>query len=199
MSQKKSQKPVREPISMKTPTNKRENIIVSSTTSSEVSEETEDKTIEEVKEIDVMDEAPVCSQSNRTADETVEENAINDDKVNAYQKIEEIDSRAKNLRKNSEKLLLLRQLSILLYQSMEVQHIMFTLPLGVFVGYIFMLANIGLRTRRLQLQKIQWQDLYILQNPAVMMFQDIGTPHANASGGLVHTKNLRKIARIITG
>ncbi|KAG6472826.1 hypothetical protein ZIOFF_070304 [Zingiber officinale] len=89
---------------MKNPTNKRENIIVSSTTSSEVSEETEDKTIEEVKEIDVMDEVPVCSQSNGTADETVEENAINDDKVNAYQKIEEIDSRVKNLRKNSEKL-----------------------------------------------------------------------------------------------
>ncbi|KAG6469853.1 hypothetical protein ZIOFF_070786 [Zingiber officinale] len=96
-SQKKCQKPVRASDSTKTPTNKRkESASVPSIASSE---ETEDKTIEDVKEIDVMDEAPVCDQSNGTDNETVEteENAINDDKACASQKIEELESRIEKL------------------------------------------------------------------------------------------------------
>ncbi|WOL12059.1 hypothetical protein Cni_G20823 [Canna indica] len=99
-SQKKSQKPDRAAASPKNRISKRlENSNISSKASSEVSEETDDKTIEEIKEIDVLDETPVCDHSNGTDDETVdtEENANDDDKTNLYQKIEEMESRIEKL------------------------------------------------------------------------------------------------------
>ena len=99
-SQKKSQKPSRAAVSPKIPSNKKlENTNVSSKPSSEVSEEMDDKTIEEVKEIDVLDEAPICDQSNGTDDETVdtEENVLDDDRASVYQKMEEMESRIEKL------------------------------------------------------------------------------------------------------
>ncbi|XP_074559915.1 uncharacterized protein LOC141815955 [Curcuma longa] len=96
-SQKKCQKPVRASDSTKTPSNKRKES--ASDPSIVSSEETEDKTIEDVKEIHVMDEAPVCNQSNGTDNETVatEENVINDDKACVSQKIEELEFRIEKL------------------------------------------------------------------------------------------------------
>ncbi|RRT48389.1 hypothetical protein B296_00021898, partial [Ensete ventricosum] len=99
-SQKKSQKPSRAAVSPKVPSNKKlESTNVSSKPSSEVSEEMDDKTIEEVKEIDVLDEAPICDQSNGTDDETVdtEENVLDDDRASVYQKMEEMESRIEKL------------------------------------------------------------------------------------------------------
>ncbi|CAL9167483.1 unnamed protein product [Musa hybrid cultivar] len=99
-SQKKSQKPGRAAVSPKNLSNKKlDNTNISSKPSSEVSEETDNKAVEEDKEIDVLDEAPVCDQSNGTDDETVdtEENVLDDDRASVYQKIEEMESRIEKL------------------------------------------------------------------------------------------------------
>ncbi|KAG6513329.1 hypothetical protein ZIOFF_023653 [Zingiber officinale] len=99
-SQTKAQKPMRAAVSTKSPMNKKiENSNVSSRGSSEMSEESSDKTNEEVKEIDVMDEAPICDRSNGTDDETIEadEDALDDDKAKVYQKIEEMETRIEKL------------------------------------------------------------------------------------------------------
>ncbi|EHA8589728.1 hypothetical protein COCNU_scaffold012102G000030 [Cocos nucifera] len=66
---------------------------------SELSEETDDKTIEEIKEIDVLDEAPNGDQSIGTDEETVdmEENNLDDDRASTYQKIEEMEQRIEKL------------------------------------------------------------------------------------------------------
>ncbi|XP_009418203.2 uncharacterized protein LOC103998449 isoform X1 [Musa acuminata AAA Group] len=99
-SQKKSQKPGRASVSPKNLNNKKlDNTNISSKPSSEVSEETDIKAVEEVKEIDVLDEAPVCDQRNGTDDETVdtEENVLDDDRASVYQKIEEMESRIEKL------------------------------------------------------------------------------------------------------
>ncbi|CAL9137279.1 unnamed protein product [Musa textilis] len=99
-SQKKFQNPGRAAASPKNLSNKKlDNTNISSKPSSEVSEETDNKAVEEVKEIDVLDEAPVCDQSNGTDDETVdtEENVLDDDRASVYQKIEEMESRIEKL------------------------------------------------------------------------------------------------------
>ncbi|MQM05808.1 hypothetical protein Taro_038622 [Colocasia esculenta] len=59
----------------------------------------EEKTVEEVKEMDVLDEAHSADQSIATDDETVdtEENSLDGDKVVPYQKIEEMELRIEKL------------------------------------------------------------------------------------------------------
>ncbi|PKA47300.1 hypothetical protein AXF42_Ash017245 [Apostasia shenzhenica] len=67
--------------------------------SSELSEEADDKTIEEVKEIDVLDEAPICDQSVGTDDSMAdaEENNLEDVKLSTHQKIHEMELRIEKL------------------------------------------------------------------------------------------------------
>ena len=99
-SQRRSQKPGRGSSTPKVLTNKKsENVKVPSEPPSELSEESDDKTLEEVKEIDVLDEAPICDQSAGTDDETAdtEENNVEDDRTIAFQKIEEMEQKIEKL------------------------------------------------------------------------------------------------------
>jgi hypothetical protein len=58
-----------------------------------------DKAVEELKEIDVLDEAPKSDQSTGTDDEIAdaEESIVNDGKLDSYRKNEELDSRIEKL------------------------------------------------------------------------------------------------------
>lgn len=82
--------------------------------SSESSEISDDKSTEEMKEIDILDEVPNGSQSVGTDDEMVdaEENIPSEDKVNMDKKIEEMESRIEKL---EEELRLIAALEISLY------------------------------------------------------------------------------------
>ncbi|RRT54131.1 hypothetical protein B296_00043374 [Ensete ventricosum] len=116
-SQKKSQKPGKAAVSPKNLSHKKlDNTNISSKPSSQVSEETANKAVEEVKEID---EAPVCDHSNGTDDETVdtEENVLDDDSASVYQKIEEMESRIEKL---EEELREVAALEISLYSVIPV-------------------------------------------------------------------------------
>lgn len=92
---------------------KLENILFPSRTSSEISDEIDDKTIEEVKEID-MEEAAVCDQSGGTDDSVadMEENNFDDDRVCAHHKIEGMELRIEKL---EEELMEVAALEISLY------------------------------------------------------------------------------------
>lgn len=99
-SQRKSLKPNGAASTPKIVNNKKpENAKAPSRPSLDLSEETEDKTIEEVKEVDVLDEAPNCDQSVGTDEETIdmEENNPDDDRASTYQKIEEMEQRIEKL------------------------------------------------------------------------------------------------------
>ncbi|XP_008804456.1 uncharacterized protein LOC103717740 isoform X1 [Phoenix dactylifera] len=118
---RKSQKPNGAASTTKNINNKKpENVKVPSRPSSDLSEETDDKTIEEVKEIDVLDEAPNGDQSVGTDEETVdmEENNLDDDRASTYQKIEEMEQRIEKL---EEELREVAALEISLY-SMVPEH-----------------------------------------------------------------------------
>ncbi|XP_028553935.1 uncharacterized protein LOC110093063 isoform X2 [Dendrobium catenatum] len=111
---KRSQKPTKVASTHKSLDNKKpEDATFPSRPSSEVSEEIDDKTIEEVKEIDV-DDAPVCDQSGGTDDSVAdtEENNLDDDKVCAYQKIEDMELKIEKL---EEELMEVAALEISLY------------------------------------------------------------------------------------
>ncbi|KAG1363863.1 hypothetical protein COCNU_11G006900 [Cocos nucifera] len=99
-SQRKSQKPNDAASTPKFVNNKKPvNVKIPFRPSSGLSEETNSKTIEEVKEIDILDEAPNCDQSVETDEETVdaEENNPDDDRAGAYQKINEMEQRIEKL------------------------------------------------------------------------------------------------------
>ncbi|RZR74800.1 hypothetical protein BHM03_00043804 [Ensete ventricosum] len=116
-SQKKSQKPGRAAVSPKNLSHKKlDNTNIFSKPSSQVSEETANKAVEEVKEID---EAPVCDHSNGTDDETVdtEDNVLDDDSASVYQKIEEMEPRIEKL---EEELREVAALEISLYSVIPV-------------------------------------------------------------------------------
>ncbi|KAI0519563.1 hypothetical protein KFK09_007014 [Dendrobium nobile] len=111
---KRSQKPTKVAFTPKSLDNKKpEDATFPSRPSSEISEEIDDKTIEEVKEIDV-DDAPVCDQSGGTDDSVAdtEENNLDDDKVCAYQKIEDMELKIEKL---EEELMEVAALEISLY------------------------------------------------------------------------------------
>ncbi|XP_008795713.2 uncharacterized protein LOC103711377 [Phoenix dactylifera] len=120
-SQRKSQKPNEAASTPKTINNKKpENVKIPSRPSSELSEGTNGKTIEEVKEIDILDEAPNCDQSVETDEETVdaEENNPDDDRASTNKKINEMEQRMKKL---EEELREVAALEISLY-SMVPEH-----------------------------------------------------------------------------
>lgn len=81
--------------------------------SSEISDDIDDKTTEEVKEIDV-DDAPTCDHSGGTDDSVAdtEENNLDDDKVCAYQKIEDMELKIEKL---EEELMEVAALEISIY------------------------------------------------------------------------------------
>ncbi|KAK8955992.1 hypothetical protein KSP40_PGU004093 [Platanthera guangdongensis] len=111
---RKPQQPNKVSSNPKNPDNKKsENILFPSRTSSEMSDEIDDKTIEEVKEID-MEEAAVCDQSGGTDDSVAdtEENNFDDEKVCAFQKIEGMELRIEKL---EEELMEVAALEISLY------------------------------------------------------------------------------------
>ncbi|KAL0915917.1 hypothetical protein M5K25_013384 [Dendrobium thyrsiflorum] len=76
-----------------------ENAVVPLRTSSESCVRSNGKTIEEVKEIDIFDEAPVCDISVGTDDSIAdaEENNLDDVKSSAYQKVDELELRIEKL------------------------------------------------------------------------------------------------------
>ncbi|XP_072996989.1 uncharacterized protein [Typha latifolia] len=120
-SQKKSQKPSKDATIAKNVNSEKLDIRkFPSKSSSEVSEEIDDKASEDVKEIDVLDEAPNCDQSTGTDDETAdrEENIVEDGRVSAYQKIEEM---ALKIEKLEEELREVAALEISLY-SVAAEH-----------------------------------------------------------------------------
>ncbi|XP_073117774.1 uncharacterized protein [Elaeis guineensis] len=99
-SQRKPQKPNEAASTPKIVNNKKPvNMKIPFRPSSELSEETNGKTTEEVKEIDILDEAPNCDQSVETDEETVdaEENNPDDDRASTYQKISEMEQRIEKL------------------------------------------------------------------------------------------------------
>lgn len=59
----------------------------------------EEKPIEEVKDIDILEEAPNCDHSVGTDNETIdtEDNSLDEEKVNLCQKMEEMESRIEKL------------------------------------------------------------------------------------------------------
>ncbi|KAM0942946.1 putative nucleoporin [Dioscorea sansibarensis] len=99
IGQNKSQKPKKAVPTPKSLNGKKsESMIVPAKPPSEVSEGSDDKTIEEVKEIDVLDETPSYDQSIVSDDETGEtENTLDDDRVSAYKKIEDMELRIDKL------------------------------------------------------------------------------------------------------
>lgn len=100
MGQNKSQKPKKAVSTPKSLNGKKlESMIVPAKPPSEVSEGSDDKTIEEVKEIDVLDETPSYDQCIGTDDETGDtvENTLEDDRVSAYKKIEDMELRIDKL------------------------------------------------------------------------------------------------------
>ncbi|XP_010913133.1 uncharacterized protein [Elaeis guineensis] len=120
-SPRKAQKPNGAASTTKNVNNKKPEIVkVPSRPLSELYEETDDKTIEEIKEIDVLDEAPNGDQSVGTDEETVdmEENNLDDDRASTYQKIEEMEQRIEKL---EEELREVAALEISLY-SMVPEH-----------------------------------------------------------------------------
>lgn len=99
-TQRSSQKPSRGSSTPKVLCNmKLDNMKAPIKPPSELSEESEDKTIEEVKVIGVSDEAPICDQSAGTDDETAdtEENSIEDDRKVTAQKLEEMEKKIEKL------------------------------------------------------------------------------------------------------
>ncbi|KAG0467364.1 hypothetical protein HPP92_018944 [Vanilla planifolia] len=97
---KKSQKPSRVISASRNLDNKiPESTDVRSRSSSDLSEEIDDKSIEEVKEIDILDGAPICEQSVGTDDSLAdaEENNLDDVRMSAYQKVEEMQDRIEKL------------------------------------------------------------------------------------------------------
>ncbi|KAJ6829018.1 uncharacterized protein M6B38_359430 [Iris pallida] len=99
-NQKRSQKPNRAALAPKNIIDRKpENRKVSSKPPSEILEESDDKTNEAVKDIDVLDEVPICDQSVGTDDDIAdtEENNVDDDKASAYEKIEEMESKIEKL------------------------------------------------------------------------------------------------------
>ncbi|ONK80800.1 uncharacterized protein A4U43_C01F21900 [Asparagus officinalis] len=119
--QRSAQKPSRGSSTPKALNNgKPGNVKVPSKPPSELSEESDDKTKEDVKEIDVLDEAPICDQSVGTDDETVgtDENSIEDDRRITFRKIEEMEQKIDRL---EEELREVAALEISLY-SMVPEH-----------------------------------------------------------------------------
>lgn len=99
-SQRRSQKPSRGSSTPKVHGNKKsDHVKVPPKPPSELSEESDDKATEEVKEIDVLDEAPICDQSAGTDDETAdtEENNVEYDKASAFLKIEAMEQKIEKL------------------------------------------------------------------------------------------------------
>lgn len=99
-SPRRTQKPSRGSSAPKVIGNKKtENVKVPSKPPSEASEESDDKTSEEIKEIDVLEETPTCDQSAGTDDETAdtEKNSVEDDRTISLQKIEEMNQKIEKL------------------------------------------------------------------------------------------------------
>ncbi|WOK91994.1 hypothetical protein Cni_G00685 [Canna indica] len=99
-NQKKFQMPGSGRESPKSANNKRfQNIYVPSRPASEVSVETGNRIIQQVKETDILGEVPFCDQNNGTDDELVdtEINTLDGDRENVYQKIDEMELRIDKL------------------------------------------------------------------------------------------------------
>ncbi|KAG0463614.1 hypothetical protein HPP92_019683 [Vanilla planifolia] len=97
---KKSRRPNEVSTSSRTlETKKLEIADMQSRSSSELSEEIDYKSMEEVKEIDILDEAAICNQSVGTDDSVAdaEVNKLDDMKMDAYQKIEELKIKIEKL------------------------------------------------------------------------------------------------------
>ncbi|KAJ0965119.1 hypothetical protein J5N97_026257 [Dioscorea zingiberensis] len=100
IGQNKSQKPKKAASTPKSLNGKKsENMSIPAKPPSEMSEGSDDKTIEEVKEIDVLDETPSYDQSIGTDDETGDtgDNTLDDERISAYQKLEEMELRIDKL------------------------------------------------------------------------------------------------------
>lgn len=113
--QRRSQKPSRGSSTPKVlGVKKSDHVKVPPKPPSELSEESDDRAIEEVKEMDVLDESLICDRSAGTDDDIAdtEENNVEDDNASAFQKMEDMEQKIEKL---EEELRAVAALEISLY------------------------------------------------------------------------------------